>query len=913
MIGNLLQQRYQIVKFLGKGGQGHTYLALDTQRPGNPQCVVKHLKPYIDDPKFLETSKRLFQTEAEILCNLTNHRQIPQLYAYFEQDKEFFLVEEFIEGQDLTKEIAVGQQQDESYVISLLKSLLPVLDFLHQKGVIHRDIKPPNVIRRLSDKELVLIDFGAVKQFQSELTRAMSVSIDIGSPGYTPSEQLRGRPKPSSDIYALGMMCVQALTGTHPRKLEEDDDTGEIHWQHLVSASSELKELVSKMIRHNLRERYRTASEVLIELQRLDNSYAETHIGTPVDRGLTGKNNYPNVSQAPAKSNDLDTVVSSPQSQVNRPQTPVRDNDPSTVVSSPQSQANRPQTPAKSNDLDTVVSSPQSQVNRPQTPARDNDPSTVVSSPQSQANRPQTPAKSNYPDTVVSSPSSQVNRPQTPARDNDPSTVVSSPQSQVNRPQTPAKSNYSDTVVSSSPSSTNRYSQSDPRRRSENKEKDNFIKKYAKFLYPLGGTIAAIGAIWGLTESGLFKSSPDPIATKPAVQTAKKEPTKQTAKKEPVAKKTQPATSNPIATLPPVKTPPLKNKTPAPATAPLPPSIPQPPPPEVFTPTQTPEEIEAKKMFQSAQKLAKVGKYKQAIIQADRIPVNAYEYYADAQTQIETWSDKLVEQAKQKYEQQGNYNEAIAMLRSIPVSVSAVSKAQELTETWSQEWESNQNFLKTARAAMEAKQKPEAIAAANNLTNRTTYWKNQKTKIQKQIAKLTPPQPVASENPNLKPEVTQQPVASEKPSPEPEVTQQPVASEKPSPKPEATQQPVANETPAAQPTVVGSATPSPKPEANPAPNQTAALHPDACQSGYVWREAVPGDRVCVTSQVKAEAAFDNSKAEERRNPSAYDPETCIDGYVWREITPDDRVCVTRQARARVISDNSLNASRKAKK
>jgi hypothetical protein len=318
-------------------------------------------------------------------------------------------------------------------------------------------------------------------------------------------------------------------------------------------------------------------------------------------------------------------------------------------------------------------------------------------------------------------------------------------------------------------------------------------------------------------------------------------------------------------------------------------------------------------MFQSAQKLAKVGKYKQAIIQADRIPVNAYEYYADAQTQIETWSDKLVEQAKQKYEKQGNYNEAIAMLRSIPVSVSAVSKAQELTDTWSQEWESNQNYLKTARSAMEAQQKPAAIAAANNLTNRTPYWKSQKTKIQQQIAKLPSPQPVASESPNLKPEATPTPVASEAPSPKPEATQQPGANEAPSPKPEATQQPVANEAPTEKPAPVGSAVPSSTPATTPAPNQTAALNPDACQSGYVWREAVPDDRVCVTPEVKAQTIYDNSQVEERRNPSAYDPETCIDGYVWREITPDDRVCVTRQARARVISDNSLNASRKVKK
>ncbi|MGL5805277.1 MAG: protein kinase domain-containing protein, partial [Xenococcaceae cyanobacterium] len=288
MIGDILQQRYQIVDFLGKGGQGHTYLAIDKHRPGHPRCVVKHLKPFFNEPRFLETAKRLFQTEAEILAKLSNYDQIPQLFAYFEQDSEFYLVEEFIDGQDLSKEMGSGKQLGETYVMGLLKGILPVLEVLHQKGVIHRDIKPPNIIRRKSDKQLVLIDFGAVKQFQHDLTHAANLSIDIGSPGYTPSEQLRGRPKPSSDIYALGMMCIQALTGIHPRHLEEDE-SDEVRWQHLTSVSPILADTLSKMVRHNTKERYKSATDVLIALERLNYQSSTT---------ITGNNSRSSVGAA---------------------------------------------------------------------------------------------------------------------------------------------------------------------------------------------------------------------------------------------------------------------------------------------------------------------------------------------------------------------------------------------------------------------------------------------------------------------------------------------------------------------------------------------------------------------------------------------------------------------------------------
>lgn len=168
MIGNLLDQRYQVVEVLGQGGFGHTYTAKDTRRPGNPTCVVKLLKPAISDPDFLQTARRLFNSEAETLEKLGNHDQIPRLLAYFEENEEFYLVQEFIDGHPLSAELAPGQRWDESQVIQLLQEVLSILEFVHSNGVIHRDLKPDNLIRRTSDSKLVLVDFGAVKQVKMQ-------------------------------------------------------------------------------------------------------------------------------------------------------------------------------------------------------------------------------------------------------------------------------------------------------------------------------------------------------------------------------------------------------------------------------------------------------------------------------------------------------------------------------------------------------------------------------------------------------------------------------------------------------------------------------------------------------------------------------------------------------------------------
>lgn len=260
---NLLAGRYKIKRVLGSGGFGLTYLAEDTQRPGAPQCVVKHLRPARRDEKFLQVARRLFRTEAEILEKLGNHPQIPQLLAYFEENQEFYLVQEYIQGHSLTEELPVDKRLPESQVVDLLKGLLEIMIFIHKNSVIHRDIKPSNIIRRQADGQVVLIDFGAVKQIQpQDQGDQEGATVAIGTRGYAPPEQYAGHPSFSSDIYALGMIGVQALTGIPPHQLPVSLETGDINWRHLANVSQELGQILEKMVRYHFVERYQSVNVV---------------------------------------------------------------------------------------------------------------------------------------------------------------------------------------------------------------------------------------------------------------------------------------------------------------------------------------------------------------------------------------------------------------------------------------------------------------------------------------------------------------------------------------------------------------------------------------------------------------------------------------------------------------------------
>jgi serine/threonine protein kinase len=265
--------RYKVISQLGSGGFGQTFLAADLHLPGQPQCVIKQLKPQISDSASLQTARRLFDTEARVLYELGNHDQIPRLLAHFEDDQEFYLAQELIDGNPLAQELELGQPWPQAKVIALLQDLLNVLSFVHRQQVIHRDIKPSNLIRRRHDGKIVLIDFGAVKEASTQVASpetGITRTISIGTQGYMPNEQMGGNPKFSSDIYAVGMIGIQALTGIHPRFLESDPQTSEIMWRHKVKqVHSGLADILDRMVRYDFRTRYVTAVEALAALGAL--------------------------------------------------------------------------------------------------------------------------------------------------------------------------------------------------------------------------------------------------------------------------------------------------------------------------------------------------------------------------------------------------------------------------------------------------------------------------------------------------------------------------------------------------------------------------------------------------------------------------------------------------------------------
>jgi CHASE2 domain-containing sensor protein len=264
----LLGDRYQTISILGAGGFATTYLAEDNNRPSRPRCAIKHLTPARRDAAFVEMARRLFTTEAAILERLGNHEQIPNLLAYFEQNGEFYLVQELIEGQCLDEELDnLAEPWTEKKVVDFLQQMLPVLDYIHTRSVIHRDIKPSNIIRRSKDQVFVLIDFGAVKEINPQL--ANDCTIAIGTRGYTPAEQYAGFPRFSSDIFALGTIAIQAATNTNPREIPLNEQTGNLDWEELSPMSPAIEAIINKMVAYQYLQRYQSAADVLQDLQKM--------------------------------------------------------------------------------------------------------------------------------------------------------------------------------------------------------------------------------------------------------------------------------------------------------------------------------------------------------------------------------------------------------------------------------------------------------------------------------------------------------------------------------------------------------------------------------------------------------------------------------------------------------------------
>ncbi|MEN9215805.1 MAG: protein kinase, partial [Gloeomargarita sp. HHBFW_bins_162] len=262
----VLQNRYRIVRVLGQGGFGRTYLAHDQNR-FNEYCVLKEFMPARGEPHQIQKAKELFKREAAVLYQL-RHPQIPQFHALFEQEQRLFLVQDYVEGKNyrtiLAERLRRQQPFTEAEAYELLLKVLPVLEYIHSCGVIHRDISPDNLMLRQTDQMPVLIDFGVVKDIASRLQPARaSGATSVGKLGYAPSEQLQtGRVYPASDLYTLAVTVLVLLTGYEPQELY-DDQTLTWRWQQYITLSPTLTNVLNKMLSHRPGDRYQTAKEVL--------------------------------------------------------------------------------------------------------------------------------------------------------------------------------------------------------------------------------------------------------------------------------------------------------------------------------------------------------------------------------------------------------------------------------------------------------------------------------------------------------------------------------------------------------------------------------------------------------------------------------------------------------------------------
>ncbi len=268
--------RYRPIRALGGGGFGKTYLAEDIKK-FNEICVIKQFAPSVQGTAGLQIATRLFEEEARRLQQLGEYPQIPTLLAYFEQDQRLYLVQQYIEGQNLLDELQQQGTFSEQKIRALLLDLLNILQVVHQQKVIHRDIKPENIIRRLTPQplfssgaggDLVLIDFGASKQLTA--TAIATPGTMIGSFGYVPMEQMQGgEAYASSDLYSLGATCFHLLTEIHPWELWKTQAYGWVQtWrQHLPQpVSQELGRILDKLLQQDYEQRYQSASEVLADL-----------------------------------------------------------------------------------------------------------------------------------------------------------------------------------------------------------------------------------------------------------------------------------------------------------------------------------------------------------------------------------------------------------------------------------------------------------------------------------------------------------------------------------------------------------------------------------------------------------------------------------------------------------------------
>jgi len=288
-----LKGLYEAIALIGQGGMGRTFRGKDLGRLGQP-CAIKQFLPQFREPELMKKAIALFESEATQLKILGSHPQIPELIAYFEEDGCLYLVQELIEGENLYNELQSQGIFSEAKIYQLLQDILPVLQFIHDHQVIHRDLKPDNIIRKKEkgkrknsqspitnspQSNLVLIDFGAAKAIASNAVNRTGTLI--GSAEYIAPEQARGKAVPQSDLYSLGVTCIHLLTGISPFDLYDDSRDRWIWRENLQTPiSSHLSMILDHLLERAIANRYRSANEVLHDLQSLA-------IGSSINAGIS--------------------------------------------------------------------------------------------------------------------------------------------------------------------------------------------------------------------------------------------------------------------------------------------------------------------------------------------------------------------------------------------------------------------------------------------------------------------------------------------------------------------------------------------------------------------------------------------------------------------------------------------------
>ena len=684
MLGQTIGVRYKILKHLGSGGFGQTYLAEDAYIPDNALCVVKHLKPQSSDPFTLQTSRRLFDSEARILNKLGSHAQIPRLLAHFEENQEFYLVQEFVEGHDLSQEILIGQQYSEAEVIKLLWDILEVLTFVHQNHAIHRDLKPSNIMRRVQDGKLVLIDFGAVKQISTQIMSPPGQtqrSVAIGTRGFAAPELLCGKPHWASDIYGIGMIGIQALTGVFPLDLEFDLQTGEVTWRNRAAVSPALGDILDEMTRYDYRHRYQNTIAVMQALQPLVGQQI------PSSHPIAHPQASPGIpSQPPVAATHLSSPPTVPHSQISSiPQ-----------AIAPSSASNLPPSPAPN---------PSGSIN-PSAPL----PPTVLHQP---AAPPAIPPAA--PPTVVASAPQPIQSVVPPVV---PSTTLQGSGS-PSSPPTMTFGRLSPTVPD--PGTLPNPTPSTPKRQPS---KRLWLGAGAAIALALGvggwqymsyaQQRSAIAALATLKAKGQFaecirqaQALPQQAETRLILGECQLRRAKQLAQQQDfkgaIAMAQQVAAAHPA-----------------------------------HGAAQKLIGDSFKGLLTQATQLGQTGKLKEAIATASTVP-KQHSTYTEAQKLIGKWSERILAIAQQRYEA-GKKEEAIALAKVIPSSSPKAGAVQTTIQRWESDWKSDQATFNQAKKAYESNNWQTVLSQTDKLKN--PYWQKQTdawvAKAQTEIARAAP-------------------------------------------------------------------------------------------------------------------------------------------------------------------------------